>query len=124
MRPGQLKPNEFEVAILERILADHADVHVDISGLHVLSRTFTGVGSYTTFLTAKGGERRILRTAARIDVAGLRDGLGNVVFMSGDELEMLELYTYGDEKWDGVYAGFVIDGDAGNGPAGSCGHIE
>ena len=30
----------------------------------------------------------------------------------GDEPECLEIYTYGDNHWDGAYDGFALDGAA------------
>ena len=50
MRPGQREPNEFERAILEWIAAEHPALRTHLAGLHILSREFTGVGSFTNFL--------------------------------------------------------------------------
>jgi len=49
MRRGQIKPNEFELAILERLASKEPSVRGSVGQLHVLSRKFTGVGSFTTF---------------------------------------------------------------------------
>jgi hypothetical protein len=50
MRPGQIKPNEFELAILDRLASKEPALRGGAVGqLHVLSREFTGVGSYTNF---------------------------------------------------------------------------
>lgn len=48
-RPGQIEPNEFELAILDRITAQRPSLLAYMKNLHVLSREFTGVGSYTNF---------------------------------------------------------------------------
>jgi hypothetical protein len=49
MRPGQVTPNEFELAILERLASKELSIRGAIAQLHVLSREFTGVGSFTNF---------------------------------------------------------------------------
>lgn len=38
MRPGQLEPNEFEIAILDRLAQDVSAIGPLIAKLHVLSR--------------------------------------------------------------------------------------
>ncbi len=118
LRPGQLKPNELEMAILERIVANNPGLKLDLPRLHVLSRKYTGVGSFTEFLTSHSHTtppaagtvaRHTVRALANIIIPGLQYGLGNIAFLLGDELKTLELYTYGDEKWDGTYEGFRIE---------------
>jgi hypothetical protein len=42
MRPGQLHPNEFEIALLDHLVADNPDIRVTEADLHVVSREFTG----------------------------------------------------------------------------------
>ena len=109
MRPGQLDHNEFERALLERLAAEHPDAQISIPELHVLSRTFTGVGSFTAFLV-KGQPpvaRRVLSSSALVTIPGLQRGLGVVAFREGDRLT-LETSTFGDETWDGVFEGFAI----------------
>lgn len=49
MKPGQLTPNEFENAILERLASKTEALRPLLARLHVLSREFTGVGSFTNF---------------------------------------------------------------------------
>jgi hypothetical protein len=108
MRPGQLHPNEFEVVLLQRLLAVNALPFV-ISDLHVLSREFTGVGCYTDFLVRNGPkvERQVLGIAARIRMPGLEHELGFHAFYEGDRI-LFETFTFGDDKWDGVFDGFEI----------------
>jgi hypothetical protein len=48
VRPGQLDPNVFEVAVLERIAAAHPPLRPHLAHLRVLKREFTAVGSYMT----------------------------------------------------------------------------
>jgi hypothetical protein len=109
MRPGQLHPNEFEVALLERLASEHPDAQIRLSDLQVLSRTFTGVGSFTEFLVKGTPEiRRVLGSKAVVRIPGLQYGLGLVAFREGDKLT-LETCTFGDENWDGVFEGFTIE---------------
>ena len=80
--------------------------------LHVLSREFTGVGSFTNFQVDESlpvAPGRHLDLDAEICVPGVPSGLGAVLFCKGDQPECLEVYTYGDEQWDGVYIGFTIE---------------
>ena len=111
MRPGQLVPNAFELAILERIAAQHPSLRVHIGGLHVLSREFTGVGSYTKFLcddSAREAPEQHLALDTLIVMPGVPNGMGAVLFCRGDRPTCLETFTYGDDHWDGVYDGYSI----------------
>jgi len=110
MRPGQPDPNEFEIALLDRLGLENPDVKISTTDLHVLSREFTGVGSFTYFLIkgwAKTGKRRVIQTLAEVTIPGLEYGLGVVAFLEGDSLT-LETFTSGEEKWDGIFDGFAI----------------
>jgi hypothetical protein len=110
-RPGQIKPNEFELAILERIAVQLPKLRTYLGNLHVLSREFTGVGSYTNF---KCKDVRAQVTGQRIGLNDLivmpniQNGMGAVLLCHGDQPKCLETYTFGDELWDGVFEGFVI----------------
>ena len=109
MRPGQLEPNEFEIGLLKRFAAQDPSLCID--SLHVLSRKFTGVGSFTQFLCQGSGESRWdrdLHLGAVISMPGVPNGLGAILFCTGRHSNLLETYTYGDEHWDGLYEGFVI----------------
>src|SRR4051794_4679769 len=104
MRPGQLHPNEFEIALLDRLIAENPDERLTAADLHVVSREFTGVGSFTNFLVKGQNKvaRRVLSMSASVTIPGLKYGLGVVAFYEGDSLT-LETFTSGDEKWDGVF---------------------
>jgi len=112
MRPGQLKPNDFEHAILERLVRQEPSSGEFAQRLHVLSREFTGVGSFTYFKCDESAadlpERRV-GLDALIKMPGVPNGMGAVLFCKGDEPSCLEVYTYGDNHWDGVYDGFTIE---------------
>jgi hypothetical protein len=109
MRPGQLEPNEFEMALLKHFAAQDPALLID--GLHVLSRKFTGVGSFTNFLCHGSAEVKWDRTVdldATIVMPGVPNGLGAVLFCTGRHPNMLEIYTYGSERWEGLYDGFAL----------------
>jgi hypothetical protein len=108
MRPGQLHPNEFEVAILQGFAQREPAILSSIDALHVLSREFTGVGSFTRFQYEGAESERHLTLAAEIHVPGVPTGLGAVLFCRGDHPISLELFTYGDQFWDGVSDGYAI----------------
>jgi hypothetical protein len=112
MGPGQVEPNEFEIAILDRIACQDACVSESVAQLHVLSRQFTGVGSFTTFRVpeiASGTSKRHISLDAVILMPGVPNGMGAVLFCDGDHPECLETFTYGDDHWEGVYDGFSFE---------------
>lgn len=113
MRPGQVEPNEFEVAILEHIASREPFLRDAISRLHVLSREFTGVGSFTNFRVDESDPdvaQRVIEFVPSIRMPGLQYGMGALLFCRGHQPKCLETYAF-DERWDGVYTGFSIDED-------------
>ncbi|MEM7307934.1 MAG: hypothetical protein AAF682_14750 [Planctomycetota bacterium] len=113
LRPGQVEPTELEAAILARLIAADPAIAPHCEALHVLSREFTGVGSFTTFRgTDEAAERSSASLDALIVVPGVSGGLGAVLFCLGNRPDVLEIFTYGDERWDGRHDGFRIE-DAG-----------
>jgi hypothetical protein len=112
MPPGQLKPNDFELAILDRIAIKEPSVVGSVQQLHVLSREFTGVGSFTKFrcdASALAADKRQIALDAGINMPGVPSGMGAVLFCVGGRPECLEVYTFGDDHWDGEYDGFSIE---------------
>lgn len=113
MKPGQRTPNEFEIAILLRLASGTESLRGCIGALHVLSREFSGVGSFTTFQPNRAlarpdlGEQQ-LGLDVLINVPGVPNGMGAVLFCKDGCPDMLETYTYGD-PWDGTFTGFSID---------------
>ena len=106
----QLTLNEFETAILRQISRDNPTVLQSISDLSVLSREFTGVGSYTKFRSAETSEPRThLSLDLLIEMPGVPIGMGAVLFLVDSKPQELEIYTYGD-PWDGKSDGFTIIG--------------
>jgi hypothetical protein len=109
MQPGQLQPNEFEAALLGAYARQDSALGNHISDLHVISREFTGVGSFTEFQHPEVSQERDIVLDAQIQMPGVPNGLGSVLFCRGDQPRCLEIYTFGDEHWDGRYDGFSIN---------------
>ena len=112
MRPGQITPTELETAILERIAKEHPTLASLLGQLHLLSREFTGAGCYTTFAAIQPTPDLpdgYLSTEALVMVSGLSNSLGAVLACEAGCPKCLEIYTYGDELWDGDSDGFTIE---------------
>ena len=111
MKPGQMEPNELEAAILERLAGQEPSLCESVRRLHVLSREYTGVGSFTRFLCKEPGESKeqIVGLEGLIHMPKVNNGMGAVLYCKGAQPECLELFTYGDDHWDGTYLGFSIE---------------
>lgn len=112
MKLDQLALNELETAILDELALEDPLHKMEMKNLHVLSREYTGVGSFTKFqqysnLNLVGGDRQI-GLAAKILVPGLKNGLGAWLFFENKNPSQLEIFTYGEELWNGVFNGFEI----------------
>ncbi len=82
MGPGQVEPNEFEIAILDRIACQEGWSPESVAQLHVLNRQFTGVGSFTTFRVpdlTSGTSKRHVGLDAVIIMPGVPNGMGAVL---------------------------------------------
>jgi len=111
MRPGQLDPNEFERAILEHFSRKCQALRPLIAHLRVLSREFTGVGSFTNFqcgAAARELEPQQIKLNSLISMPKVQNGMGAILFCEKDQSIRLEIFTFGDDYWDGVYEGFSI----------------
>ena len=112
MRPGQLTPNDFELAILNHLASKESSIRESVQRLHVLSREFTGVGSFTQFTCEESGAsapEQQVDLDVLINMPGVPNGMGAVLFLRGGKPECLEIFTHGDDPWDGVYDGFSIE---------------
>ncbi len=112
MRPGQVHPNEFELAILERLATKEPSVREAVGQLHVISREFTGAGSYTNFACEEvppDAPDQQIGLDTLIKMPGVRNGMGALLFCKGGKPQCLEVFTYGDDLWEGVYDGFAIE---------------
>ena len=115
MRPDQNTSSELEIAILERLAKDHGIPTLGRSNLQVLSREFTGVGSYTEFLqgaSLPGLADGPLSLDAIISVTGVPNGLSAVLFVEAGYPKCLEIFAFGEELWDGTVDSFNISGAA------------
>ena len=111
MRPGQIDVNDLEKAILEHLVSQELLICEPVHRLHVLSREFTGVGSFTRFAcegSGVSGSEKPISLDALINIPGIPNGMGAVLFLKGGKPECLEIFTYGD-LWDGIYDGFSIE---------------
>ena len=111
MRPGQLTPTEFERAILNRIAQEVPVLGAGLTTLHVLSREFTGVGSFTHFSpnsTPANVPDGPITLSGLIDVPGVHNGMGAALFIKNGHADVLETFTFGSEYWDGTYNGFSL----------------
>ena len=111
MRPGQVTLNEFEEAILERLAQDEPRIDPFIKKLHVLSREFTGAGSYTNFSCESSDAElteKSISLKQTITIPSTLNGMGAVLFCENNKPKCLETYTFGEELWVGVYEGFSI----------------
>jgi hypothetical protein len=111
IRPGQLKPNDFEVAILERLAHKEPSIRRSLERLHVLSREFTGVGAFTKFKcddSAADTTERVVGLDDLIMMPGVPNGMIAELVLKGGQPQCLEVCTFGDDHWDGVYDGFSI----------------
>ena len=70
MRPGQLEPNELEMAVLRAFAQREPRIAAHIQNLHVLSREFTGVGSFTRFQYEGSDPEHTLDLAVQIQMPG------------------------------------------------------
>lgn len=115
MRPGQIQPNDFELAILDRLAIKEPSIHKSLGQLHVLSREYTGVGGYTNFVngnSSAGSSDQQIGLDDMITMPGVPSGMGAVLFCTGGYPRCLEVFTFGDDRWDGVYDGFAIEPSA------------
>ena len=96
MNSGQFQPNEFEVAVLERIADDLPCIHPFILKRNVLGREFTGVGSYTNFAALPETVFRLsespISLTSRILMPGVANGMGAMLFFEASRSLVLETY--------------------------------
>jgi hypothetical protein len=113
MRPGQLTPNDLEQAILDRMVRSVPSLAQAIPRLHVLSREYTGVGSYTNFKADDPvvGATSPIHLNEVINIPGVPHGLVALLFLEDGKVKFLEIAACG-APWDGVFEGFSIGTDA------------
>jgi len=107
---------EFEQSLVQAVLSQHpsyAALGDSFSSLEVEQMKKTGVGAYITFSKddqAVSGELPATELGfdGLIHVPGVPSGLGCVIDVDGGKLNHIELFTYGDELWDGSTEGARI----------------
>lgn len=111
MRPGQVTPNEFELAILKHLAGKEPTIQGFVGRLRVLSRKFTGVGSFTEFACKESSPNTPdqIGLDALIRMPGVPNGMGAVLFCQGGKPQCLEIFVYGSDHWDGIFDGFEIE---------------
>jgi hypothetical protein len=106
--------NEFERAVLEKLLAGNhpvlATLRRQYEHARVMQRETTGVGFYCEFEV--DGEAPVEHRDFQIgdvhaEVEGLAHGAGFVLFVRGGRLSMLEGFSY-DEPWPRRIDGFSL----------------
>ena len=108
MDANPISLTDLERVVLERIGKESKDLDLDISNLSVESRKLTGCGSYTYFRCESSGPQSTAGLRGHIKVPGLGVGLGAVLFLKGRDPYFLELYTFGDEPWEGESGEFEV----------------
>jgi len=100
--------SKFELEVLESILNQHFQgiEKRDYVSLRVKSREYTSVGGYVNFLNSHELRlpelgKRELGFNGQLMVPGVPSGLGAIVAVDQGKIKYLELFTYGDEKWNG-----------------------
>ena len=107
--PTSNHANALELAILARLSV--AGALVDVSKLNVISREITGAGSYTTFAIVEPPPdvwRERVGLDVLIEVPGVPNGLGAVLWLNKGLPLCLEIYTYGGDSWDGSFEGYSL----------------
>lgn len=109
--PG-LELNALETAVLRRTCPDILEAR---TSHRVIRRDLTGVGSFTFFEAdlppSEPGTK--IRLNGLIQLPGIDHGLGATLLLHTDEGHCLEVYSFGEEHWDGTADGFGIVSDEG-----------
>ncbi len=97
------------MAILRRLAASEPWLTKFLDDLHVLSREFTGVGSFTNFRLDEANADSAPRHVGLkgfINMPGVSNGLFAELLCQGEHPTLLEVATCGSDLWDGVHDGF------------------
>jgi hypothetical protein len=76
-----------------------------IDGLHVIKRENTGAGRYVHLKDDREQDLPDGTYSAEgqmIEMAGVRNGLGFAIDVSASRINYVELFTFGNEDWDGI----------------------
>src|SRR5882724_2788956 len=109
MRPASADLSAFERAILELMGSARESLRSLIPHLQVLKREIRGAGSYTDLACPESapelGDEHI-GIDVLINMPGVPNGMGAVLFCKAGTPTLLEIYTFGGESWNGVADGF------------------
>ncbi|HEY0464258.1 MAG TPA: hypothetical protein VGC79_08620 [Polyangiaceae bacterium] len=100
----------LERAIVELVARENwGEFRTD--ALHVLKRENTGAGRYTYL--ADGYEQALpdgsySSQGRMIELLDVRNGLGFVVDVANSRISHIELFTFGNDEWDGSESGWKI----------------
>jgi hypothetical protein len=107
---------EFERRLVSAVISQHqpfAALGDDLDSLKVENTRNTGVGAYITF-SENDQEAPVDVGSAQLGfdgsiyVPGVPSGLGCVIDVDSGKLNHIELFTYGDEAWDGATDGAKV----------------
>jgi len=110
MNPDAATLNEFERAVLDRMAHQLPALASNISQITLSHRELTGAGSFTNF--ANHDARVPVQTdgplalGVHILMPGVQNGLGACLFFNTSGIAFLEIFTYGDDGWNGNWEGF------------------
>jgi hypothetical protein len=114
--------DEFEKIIMGKLLSGTDPIleilRTQYSTAEVKSREFTGTGFYTNFQLDKNlpkvtGKQNFHFGDLKVDIRGIRSGLGFVLFIADGYICYLEGYTY-DDPWPEEYDILNICFEAGD----------
>ena len=101
----------LEVALLEIYRQTYAtNGFPKVGDIRVVERAYSGNGSFTG-LQADGrveGTHRVLGIDTLIEVAGVPNGMGTVLFLEDGLLATLEIYVNGGDHWSGDLTGLRL----------------
>lgn len=121
MKLNQGMLNEFEIAILTRMADQLPALLQIIPKLEVGNRELTGVGSFTYFVSNQAevpdANDGPLALDFHILMPGVQHGLGALLFFDADGIAVLEIFTYGEDAWTGIWDGYaLVECQTNNGP--------
>ena len=107
--------NALEKAILDRISEKYLSVKDHLPYVEVRSRENTGGGMFVNLSYRHLDENLIrlkdgmLSTNEILTLDGLENGLGFVLDVTNGLLNFIELFTYGEETWEGKTTNFKFE---------------
>jgi hypothetical protein len=101
---------ELERAIVEVVSRENwSDFRTD--DLRVLKRENTGAGRFTYLADRRDqtlADGSYSAQGRLVELPGVRNGLGFIVDISRSRISHIELFTFGNETWDGSEADWKI----------------